>query len=538
MLFNSYIFIFAYLPVVLAVFYALGYRERSWALAWLILASLVFYAWWRPLNVLLIAPSILINYGAAQGLVRLRGERPAAARALLLAGIAFNLCFLGYFKYLNFFRGTINDVFGANLILTQIVLPLGISFITFQKIGFLIDLHAGRIDKVRLFDYSLFVLFFPQLIAGPIVHYREMMPQFQAANCRFNSENAAVGLTLFFLGLFKKLIFADSLAAFVSPLYVHASAGGSIALIDAWIAAVGFMLQIYFDFSGYSDMAIGLARLFGIKLPINFNSPLRASSIIEFWMRWHITLTRFLTAYVFNPLVLHLTRRRAAKGLPPFSPRSATLPGFLTLLMFPTVVTMFLSGFWHGAGYTFICWGLLHGLFLTINHAWRFSRLRIWPDTVSYTRIMVPVGFLLTFLSVAFSMALFRAPTLRCAFAIWAGMLGQHGVSLPAEYFVRLGHAGVWLAAQGVHSAMTSGKALTQEIVFLAILLAIALCAPNTLQLLSRYEPALGSPRPSPNKPAGLSWSPSPAWAMGTAVIAAAGILSLGQLSEFLYWQF
>jgi D-alanyl-lipoteichoic acid acyltransferase DltB (MBOAT superfamily) len=538
MLFNSYIFIFAFLPVVLVVFYTLGHRRRSWALAWLILASLVFYAWWRPLNVLLITPSILINYGVARGLVRWRDEKPVAARTLLLAGIVFNLCFLGYFKYLNFFKGTINDVFGANLILTQVILPLGISFITFQKIGFLIDLHAGRIDKVRFFDYALFVLFFPQLIAGPIVHYREMMPQFHATNCRFNSENAAVGLTLFFLGLFKKLVFADSLAAFVSPIYAHVAAGGSVALIDAWIAAMGFMLQVYFDFSGYSDMAIGLARLFGIKLPINFNSPLRASSIIEFWMRWHMTLTRFLTAYIFNPLVLHLTRRRAAKRLPPFGPRSVTLPGFLTLLMFPTVLTMFLSGLWHGAGYTFICWGLAHGLFLTINHAWRFLRLRIWPDTVSYTRVMEPVGFLLTFFSVAFSMVLFRAPTLHSAFAIWVSMLGQHGVSLPAEYFVRLGRVGAWLAGHGVHPAIASGKAFSQEILFLGILLAIALRAPNTMQLLSRYDPALGAPRPNPNKRLSLSWSPSPGWAVGTAVIAAAGILSLGQLSEFLYWQF
>jgi alginate O-acetyltransferase complex protein AlgI len=538
MLFNSYLFIFAFLPVVLGVFYALGYRHRSLALAWVILASLVFYAWWRPLNVLLITPSILINYGVARGLVRLRGERPAAARALLLAGIVFNLCFLGYFKYLNFFKGVVNDAFGANLILTHVILPLGISFITFQKIAFLIDLHAGRIEKFRLFDYALFVLFFPQLIAGPIVHYREMMPQFRAANCRFNSENAAVGLTLFFLGLFKKLVFADPLGAFVSPIYAHVAAGGSVALIDAWMAATGFILQIYFDFSGYSDMAIGLARLFGIKLPINFNSPLRASSIIEFWMRWHMTLTRFLTAYVFNPLVLHLTRRRTAKGLPAFGPRSVTLPGFLTLLMFPTVLTMFLSGLWHGAGYTYICLGLVHGLLLTINHGWRFLRLRIWPDTVSYTRVMEPVGFLLTIFSVVFSMVLFRAPTLHCAFAIWASMLGQHGISLPAEYFVRIGSAGMWLAAHGVHPANVSGKALSQEIVFLAVLLALALRAPNTLQLLSRYDPALGAPRPNPNKQPGWLWSPSPAWAVGTAVIAAGGILSLGQLSEFFYWQF
>src|SRR5277367_3246932 len=265
MLFNSYEFIFGFLPVVLIGFYGLGAHRREWALLWLTLASLFFYAWWRPINVLLIAPSILINLGLARLLERYRLTRPDLARVVLICGIVFNLCFLGYFKYTMFLRGAVNDVFGTDLVLTHIILPLGISFITFQKIAFLADVRAGLVTSFTLRDYALFVLFFPQLIAGPIVHYREMMPQFRAISTRFGSEDAAVGLTLFFMGLAKKLLLADPLAAIVSPLYTRSALGSGLGLIDAWIAALGFTLQIYFDFSGYSDMALGLARFFGIK---------------------------------------------------------------------------------------------------------------------------------------------------------------------------------------------------------------------------------------------------------------------------------
>ena len=316
MLFNSYLFIFGYMPVVLAGFWLLGQRRRDWALIWLTLASLFFYAWWRPVNVLLIAPSIAINYGLSRALQRYGETRPVLARVVLLSGIAFNICFLGYFKYLTFLQGTINDAFGAGLILTHVILPLGISFITFQKIAFLIDVHAGRVTSFTFRDYALFVLFFPQLVAGPIVHYREMMPQFHAAPCRFDAENVAVGISLFFFGLAKKLVFADPLSRLIAPLYTQTT---PVTMIDAWIAALGFTLQIYFDFSGYSDMALGLARFFGIKLPVNFNSPLKASSMIDFWLRWHVSLTRFLTAYIYNPLTLALTRRRQAKGKPVFA---------------------------------------------------------------------------------------------------------------------------------------------------------------------------------------------------------------------------
>ena len=379
MLFNSYEFIFGFLPVVLIGFYVLGAQRREWALLWLTLASLFFYAWWRPINVLLIAPSILINLGLARLMERYREATPALARVVLICGIVFNLCFLGYFKYTMFLKGAINDAFGTNLILTHIILPLGISFITFQKIAFLADVYAGRVTSFTFRDYALFVLFFPQLIAGPIVHYREMMPQFRAIPARFNAEDVSVGVTLFSMGLAKKLILADPMALVVSPLYARAAHGEVLGFADGWIAALGFTLQIYFDISGYTDMALGLARFFGIKLPVNFNSPLKSASIIEFWQRWHVSLTRFLTAYIYNPMSLALARRRMASGKPGFGGRDTTIASFVTLLMMPTMITMFVSGVWHGAGYTYIVWGLMHGAMITVNHGWRLMRSRIWP---------------------------------------------------------------------------------------------------------------------------------------------------------------
>lgn len=540
MLFNSYTFIFGFLPIVLTGFYILGARQRDWALLWLTAASLMFYAWWRPVNVLLIAPSILINYGLARALERTGEARPAAARLILLAGIIFNLCFLGYFKYLNFLEGTLNDAFGTGFVLRQLILPLGISFITFQKIAFLVDVHGGRVSRFSLADYGLFVLFFPQLIAGPIVHYREMMPQFRTAPCRYDPENVAVGLSLFFFGLAKKLVLADPLSLLVAPLYGKAAAGVPQSLTETWIAALGFTLQIYFDFSGYSDMALGLARFFGIKLPANFNSPLKARSMVDFWLRWHVSLTRFLTAYIYNPMTLTLTRRRMAEGKAIFGGRNTNIAAFSNLLAMPTLLTMLISGIWHGAGYTYILWGLLHGVMLCINHAWRLIRPRIWSNTKLYNRRMAPLGFALTFLSVVAAMVLFRASSVNAAVLLWKGMLGVYGVTLPQAVFARLGAAAGWLSALGVQLAWSSGSLLVAATFRIGLLLIVALLMPNTLQMLAAFEPAIGvKPEKSPSYVSRvLTWRPNGVWAGGLAGVALAGLLSLGELSEFLYWQF
>jgi len=541
MLFNSSEFLFIFLPLALAGFYWLGTRSRMAALRWLILVSLAFYAWWRPVNVIIIAPSILVNFGLAWTLLRLNEweGRRSTSNLVLSLGILFNVLFLGIFKYTDFLFTTINDVFDANLVLRHLILPLGISFITFQKIAFLVDVQAGRVRSFTFQDYCTFVLFFPQLIAGPIVHYREMMPQFHAAACRFDKENVAVGLTLLSFGLFKKIVFADNIAVLVTPIYDNAAAGGTTSFLLAWIGAIGFTLQLYFDFSGYTDMALGLARLFGIRLPPNFNSPLRASSIIDYWLRWHMTLTRFLTAYMYNPLMLWLTRRRLEKGKPGFSGRDATVGAFISLLMFPTIVTMFVSGLWHGAGYGFVIWGLIHGFYLTINHGWRIVAARRWPDRASYDRIMKPAGFVLTFAAAAIAMIFFRSPTIMAAVNMLKGTIGLNGMALPQSFFVgplTSAFHSVGLAADGYWNYHDFAR----TVMWIVVLLFVALACPNTLQILACYEPALGVKRQATKLVFGriVEWEASLPWAIAVSVIAAIAIGSIGGPSEFLYWQF
>ena len=543
MLFNSYEFLFAFLPVTLAGFFLLGKISRNWALGWLMIASLVFYAWWRPINVLIIAPSVLINFILARVLLRLGTDQRQVrlAQAVLVLGIAFNVVFLGYFKYVNFFYTALNDVTGTNFVLAQVILPLGISFITFQKIAFLIDVHARRVESFTLHDFFLFVLFFPQLIAGPIVHFREMMPQFHQVSCRFDKEHVSVGLTLLVFGLFKKVVLADSLAPHVTPIYEAAAAGGDVSLFPSWIAAIGFTLQIYFDFSGYSDMALGLGRCFGIKLPPNFDSPLKASSIIDFWLRWHMTLTRFLTAYLYNPLVLWLTRRRMAKRLPGLGGKNPSYSAFLQLLAGPTILTMFVSGFWHGAGYVFLLWGLLHGIYLTINHAWRLIGLKLFSSKERYRQVMEPVGFVLTFFSVLTAMVLFRAPTVAAANTLLHSMIGMNGVSLPNQIFEWLGPLGGYLQHIVSATPVGSGQEFVVTTAWILLLLLIALALPNSLQVMAAYEPALGI-KSSPNNRAAIArlfdWKPTLPWAVAMAVLAGIAVTKLGGKSEFLYWQF
>jgi alginate O-acetyltransferase complex protein AlgI len=544
MLFNSEEFLFVFLPVTLFGFYLLGSFSRTSAIRWLILASLVFYGWWRPLNVLIIAPSIVINFVLASVLLRLSQQSEGSrytSKAVLLAGILFNVTFLGFFKYTDFIAGSVNDLFDTNLVLRHIILPLGISFITFQKIAFLIDVQAGRIKSFTFQEYCTFVLFFPQLIAGPIVHYREMMPQFHSVSCRFNKENVAVGVTLLIFGLFKKVVLADKIAPLVTPIYNHAAAGGHTSFLPAWMAAVGFTLQIYFDFSGYTDMALGLARFFGIRLPPNFNSPLRASSIIDFWLRWHMTLTRFLTAYIYNPLVLWLTRRRLSKGQPGFG-RNPTVGAFVSLLMIPTLITMFLSGLWHGAGYGFVIWGVINGFYLTINHSWRVVGARLWPDRQRYDRLMKPVGLVVTLVSVTTAMVFFRAPTMASAVNLVKGVFGLNGIGLPQGILNKMGPLAHMLRSVGVFAEPSNSDDFLKTVVWICLLMFVALACPNTLQILSRYEPALGV-KPQPTKFVigtirAFEWGPSVPWAIAVSAIAVVAIISLGGPSEFLYWQF
>jgi alginate O-acetyltransferase complex protein AlgI len=533
-LFNSYQFILLFVPVVVAGYFALGPARKSASLLWLIAASLFFYAWWRPFNVLLIAPSIAVNYAIVVLLLRLDDRRPAVSRIAFWFGIAFNLAFLGYFKYRNFGLTLANDIVDTSFSLENLILPLGISFITFQKIALLIDVRAGRVARVTLRDYTLFVLFFPQLIAGPIVHFRELMPQFSSLEIRPRSEDFAVGLSLFFSGLFKKVVFADPIAVLIAPTWADAASGGHPALLQAWAAALGYMLQLYFDFSGYSDMAIGAARMFGVKLPYNFDSPLKAGSIIEFWSRWHVTLTRFLTAYVFSPLTLALTRKRAERRLPIISGHKTTTRAFLVLLAYPTMVTMVLAGVWHGAGYQFLIFGALHGVALTINHAWRLRRPHWWPANAIGARLS---GWALTFVFVVVAEVFFRAATAGTGARMVAGMAGGNGVTLPMALAQ---HAAPLLGRLGlsVTGVWQGGWDFVSIWAWIAAGLLVVLGLPNNLEILAAHEPALGFKiRPAAHTPIlrALTWRPSPGWAVGLSAVTVLGLFSLGRLSDFLY---
>ena len=366
MLFNSYEFIFFFLPVVLAGFFALGTRGKARAaVGFLVVSSLFYYGWWDPTYLLLILASIGVNYRLGAALSRARedgADGVSRGRWLLRLGVALNLGALGWFKYANFVVDNVNSALGSDVHLAKIVLPLAISFFTFQQIAYLVDSHRGEAREHRFLHYCLFVTFFPQLIAGPIVHHGEMLPQFaDGKTYRFRAENLSVGATVFFIGLFKKVVFADTIAQYGTPVFDAAANGVPMTFLPAWAGALAYTLQIYFDFSGYSDMAIGLGRMFGVRLPLNFHSPYKAVNIIDFWRRWHMTLSRFLRDYLYIPLGGN---------------RNGKLKRYRNLFL-----TMVLGGMWHGAGWTFLVWGTLHGVYLMINHAWHGVRRALgFPD--------------------------------------------------------------------------------------------------------------------------------------------------------------
>ncbi len=338
----------------------------------------------------------------------------------------------------------------------------------------------------------------------------------------------------------------------VSRLAAH---GEHLSLFQAWGSVLAYTFQIYFDFSGYTDMALGLARVIGIKLPLNFNSPFKSTSIVEFWGRWHVSLTRFLTAYVYTPVIVALTRRRMAARKPVLQGRKTRWPAILWLVALPTILTMAVSGIWHGAGAQFIVWGLCHGVLLTINQAWRMVRPRFWKDQASYDRVMRPVGFALTFLSVVAAMAFFRASSVHVALDVLNSMIGGHGVRLPEAIWSRLSASVPFITHLGIGPEWSSGSDFVLNFAWVAALFCVSVFLPNSLQLLARYEPALGygvvdstvaaSPVPAPASAQATevprpwwAFAPTRRWAALTAIYFVAGILALNRVSEFLYWQF
>ncbi len=470
MLFNSYSFIFAFLPIVFFVYFRTGKYSHNLASLWLAAASVFFYGWWDARFVGLLLSSIVFNYSAAY----LIGHRIArrspglSVKMLLVSAIAGNLMLLGYFKYANFFADNLNKLVGTDLPVGDIFLPLGISFFTFTQIAFLVDTFQGKVKEYNFVHYTLFVTYFPHLIAGPVLHHAEMMPQFARRGvCRIDWNNIAVGLSFFVLGLAKKLLIADQMGELSTPIFNAVAAGEQPMLVEAWVAALAYTLQLYFDFSAYSDMAIGLSLMFNVRLPMNFNSPYKATSIIDFWRRWHMTLSRFLRDYIYIPLGGN---------------RNGTFQRYTNLM-----ITMLLGGLWHGAGWTFIAWGGLHGGYLMLNHAWRgMKQYMAWGEGGRLARLGAGA---LTFMAIVVGWVFFRADSLSSAMTILNGMAGINGVSLPSSwgntfgnYFLQYKWAvfDQWLPL--------SPPETKHPFALLTIGLAIAWGLPNVRQLFVSYR--------------------------------------------------
>jgi alginate O-acetyltransferase complex protein AlgI len=402
MLFTSSEFILFYLPVTFGAFFALARWSHKAAAAWLGLSSLFFYGWWNPHFVVLLVGSILFNYACGTALTRARGS--PRAKQILAFSVATNLLLLGYWKYTNFLIGTISALTGDHINVASIVLPLGISFFTFTQIAFLVDAYRGIASEYNLVHYLLFVSYFPHLIAGPIIHHKQVMPQF-AVDQTYHAQswNFATGMLMFGIGLAKKVALADSFAEYSSPVFDGARAGLQPNAVVAWTGALAYTGQIYFDFSGYSDMAIGISRMIGVELPLNFNSPYKAVNIIEFWRRWHMSLSSFLRDYLYIALGGN---------------RHGTIRRHINLL-----TTMLLGGLWHGANWTFVLWGGLHGIFLVINHAWQGIAQRAGLRA----RIDSPIGRalarMLTMVCVIAAWVFFRAGTFESAARVLQGMI-------------------------------------------------------------------------------------------------------------------
>jgi D-alanyl-lipoteichoic acid acyltransferase DltB (MBOAT superfamily) len=478
MLFNSHSFIFLFLPVVLLGYFALGRSSNLAPVVWLALASLVFYSFggWQFVPLLLL--SIGFNY--AVGYLLIARKLPSGARfAVLTIGVAGDLVVLGIFKYAGFFAGNLNALFSTGFVV-NIVLPVGISFYTFTQIAFLVDAYRGNVARYALPHYALFVTYFPHLIAGPILHHKDMIPQFERPETKRPDPHLILcGLIIFAIGLFKKTCLADG----IQPLVAQAFGPDAPTFAQAWIGVLAYTFQLYFDFSGYSDMAIGISLMFGIFLPLNFNSPYKAVSIVDFWRRWHMTLSQFLRDYLYIPLGGN---------------RRGRVLRYVNLM-----ITMLLGGLWHGAAWTFVVWGALHGVYLCINHAWSNYGLRLPPR---FARVADVAGTALTFLAVVVAWVFFRAPDMATALSVLSKM-------------ARPGNVGF-------------GRVEMVYALFVAIYAAIAWFAPNTQEIMGydHENRTVGAGLRAPRM--------RPLFLYATGAVLAFGILGIQQHSEFIYFRF
>lgn len=502
MLFNSPVFLFGFLPLTALLCFSIrALMGREASLAFLVLASLFFYGWWNPVYLPLLIGLAVFNFLLARPIMSERLKPGGGwSRALLILGVSVDLGALGYFKYTDFMIGTVNALAHTDYNLQHIVLPLAISFFTFQKIAYLVDASRGKVEPHSFLEYCFFVMFFPQLIAGPIVHHHEIFTQTKTARSfAFDRMNVAIGLTIFFLGLFKKVVLADNVAPTANWVFGMAHQGQEIGFLNAWEGMLAYTFQLYFDFSGYSDMAIGAARIFGIKLPLNFHSPYQAVNIIDFWRRWHMTLSRFLRDYLYISLGGN---------------RKGFFRRYINLFL-----TMALGGLWHGPAWTFMLWGAAHGSFLIINHTWRAIKKK--PINTWWSN---GIARLITFLAVALAWVLFRAESLEAAGAIYLGL-----IAIPAEL---------------------PPEVLVRDLAWLAFWMGLVWFWPNTQQIMALVKPAFDYDRHDRNKDPLLlpiestrftrlvTWRPAMMSAIVVGVAASAALLSLQRVSEFLYFQF
>lgn len=469
MLFNSFEFFFGFLPVVLAGFLVLGRLGLGLcACGWLAVGSIFFYGYWAPEYVLLLLISIATNYafGTAIQKALSRGIKPRGKAWLVLA-IVMNLSALAYFKYVNFMVDNLNLIFGQRLEFAKVILPIGISFFTFTQIAYLVDIYQGKVREANLIHYVLFVTYFPHLIAGPILHHAEMMPQFrEGSTFRFSRMNFLSGLLVFLIGLFKKVILADSIQPYVGPVF-DAPLDQTLTLVEAWAGALSYTLQLYFDFSGYCDMAIGLSRMFNIELPLNFNSPYKARSISDFWRRWHITLSRFLRDYLYVPLGGN---------------RCSKTRRYTNLML-----TMLLGGLWHGAGWTFVIWGGLHGFYLAINHAWQALHSRHLDKLVVPAWLGSLGSIALTFFCVVIAWVFFRATDFAHATRVLAAMFDPSSVFAPID-----SAAFTWLSGlvPGFRLAPLEAFGGDRQVAWTVVLFLVVWGLPNTQEIIARLQSA------------------------------------------------
>jgi alginate O-acetyltransferase complex protein AlgI len=509
MLFNTPQFLFIYLPITVLGFYIIGVRgHHQIALSWLVGASFFFYGWWNPAYVSLLLGSILFNYAVGISLSENR------RKGTLIVGVAANLGLLIYFKYTNFFVDNINALIGSDIVFDQIILPLAISFFTFQQITYLVDSYSGEAEEHSFLHYCVFVTFFPQLIIGPIVHHREMLPQFAKDTIyKLKTENITLGLTLVIIGLFKKMVIADGVANYASPIFGVAESGGNLAFFAAWGGALAYTFQLYFDFSGYSDTAIGLARMFGIVLPTNFFSPYKAHNVAEFWRRWHMTLSRLIRDYLYYPVTLLLTRYANSSHCGPIS-------RFILIVLSPIIFTFFWMGLWHGAGWTFVVFGLVHGSYLVSYHLWvEYKRHNPSIKVIKSPAVAYTFGQVVTFLAASASFVIFRSESMSGASTMLQAMLGINGFSIPELIDFQL-------------------------IAVLCFLLFIVCFMPSTQEFLQKFQPALNiySGKAAPQRYHWFLQYRPRNWAHNFLIIMMAWMIILAILSnrptEFLYFNF